>query len=232
MTVLSKIFMLVFLISNNFSFGQDLAFTNGQSMDVLSNTVLFVNGLEFNSSMDFQITAPNSIIRSSTPLNAQSIERVINFDTALNNYQGSLTLHYEDSELNGLDENNLVLNLEDASTIITNYVGALDTTLNTLQYDFLLPISFISVTATESSTLSLTDLGEHSISVFPNPTKNRVNIAIPFDVETIVYDINGRKIMQTEEKLIDLSHLHSGLYLFEIRNLSDGNLNVFKVLKH
>ena len=72
------------------------------------------------------------------------------------------------------------------------------------------------------------DLNEHNIDnlyVYPNPSKG--NIFINYSKEIIsasIYNIVGKKIasdIQTDNKLLDISHLSNGIYLITI-NTTEG----------
>lgn len=225
-------FLLTVLGMNRYSYSQGFTLINGADINVMNNTVFFVNGLEFDSTSDFQITAPNNITRVSTPINAQSINRVITLDNAIYNYQGTLTLHYDDAELNGINENDLIMSVEDESNNRTTYLGTVDTFLNTLSFDFSPSINILSVTATDATALGLDSIDYNQVSFYPNPTTNFVNIVSNHSLKTEVFDVNGRKIIESNKKVIDISQFSTGTYLFKIRMDSNPQQKVFKILKY
>ena len=51
-----------------------------------------------------------------------------------------------------------------------------------------------------------------TITVYPNPFKNAFNIDTRLDVEIEIYNINGKRIIKTNEKRISLSGYPNGVY--------------------
>ena len=71
-----------------------------------------------------------------------------------------------------------------------------------------------------------------SIFAFPNPTNNQVTIAIdgyngPVSIE--IFDFNGRLLMTTTEKIIDLNSFANGNYLFKI--ICDDKIEDIQIFK-
>mgnify|MGYP003131640200 CR=1 FL=1 len=59
---------------------------------------------------------------------------------------------------------------------------------------------------------SVDELGESGIVVYPNPTESTLNIETRLDVEIELWDMAGRRILNTKDTRIDLSELNSGVY--------------------
>lgn len=80
------------------------------------------------------------------------------------------------------------------------------------------------MTYSECSTLGITDYHIESVSVFPNPTNNRLTVSAGSSggIESVtIYDIRGRQVKSvsfpnTNQKTIDVSELQSGVYLIKI----------------
>lgn len=224
--------LLLFLLSS-LCFAQNLTLTNGVSINISSNTEFFVNGLSFNPSADFAITSPNSISRSSTAIDPQSINRVFNADNVLSNFQGTMTFFYEDSELNGVNENNLVLQVRDDFGVWNSYSGSLNTSDNYLVYNFGSPISFDTVTASANGiTLITNNFNKLKIDIYPNPVTTAININADFNIHVTVYNSTGQKVLNSNKKLIDLSGFSNGVYIFEIKDGSTKLSNTYKIIKN
>ncbi|WP_161791973.1 multicopper oxidase domain-containing protein [Psychroserpens jangbogonensis] len=71
------------------------------------------------------------------------------------------------------------------------------------------------------STLGTAEVLNTTVTIFPNPTTDFLNLSIPeyYDVEgIIIFDVNGKEILNISSpiKLIDLSDLSSGVYLLKV----------------
>ena len=75
-----------------------------------------------------------------------------------------------------------------------------------------------------ASTLGLEpEVAENEFRLFPNPTKNKINIKSKGDSYLLqVYDMNGRELIKSEQSsstTIDVSHFAKGMYLFKITSI-------------
>jgi hypothetical protein len=69
------------------------------------------------------------------------------------------------------------------------------------------------------SSLSVDNLNlKNNIQIFPNPASSTLNIKAEGNTITEIYDINGRKVMTSANKSIDIHHLGSGFYTVKIIN--------------
>ena len=59
---------------------------------------------------------------------------------------------------------------------------------------------------------------KNNIQIFPNPASSTLNIKAEGNTITEIYDINGRKVMTSANKSIDIHHLGSGFYTVKIIN--------------
>jgi len=227
-----KTCLLIILISC-VSFAQDLTLANSVSLNILSNTEFYVNGLSLNPSSNFSINGTNVISRNSTAIAPQAINRVISANNVLSGFQGTMSFFYDDSELNGVNESDLVLQLRDGSGVWSSFSGTLDTNNNTLVYNFGSPINFNAVTASANGvTLYTNSINKLDINVFPNPVTTSINIATNLDVNVSVYNAVGQKVLRTNKKTIDLSSFLNGVYIFEVTDIKTQASNSYKVVKN
>lgn len=80
-------------------------------------------------------------------------------------------------------------------------------------------ISTMNGDVDDGTTLGLEDISgvENQIVIYPNPTKNILNIeATMLMTEIKIYAILGKKLLQTNSKMIDVSKLPNGLYVIKI----------------
>ena len=69
------------------------------------------------------------------------------------------------------------------------------------------------------------------IEYYPNPTSNFVNFIYQGDLSISVYDILGRRIIETNEKFIDLSDYNKGLYLIKINDYYNQKFKLIRIIK-
>ena len=72
------------------------------------------------------------------------------------------------------------------------------------------------------------DINE-SITFYPNPVSDLLNISYTKPITASVFDISGKLIIETNEKKIDFSNLKSGIYFVEIQD--DRKTKVVKIIK-
>ena len=82
--------------------------------------------------------------------------------------------------------------------------------------------------------LGLNDITLKTISIYPNPARNHLNIrnTNSIQINSIrIYDVLGRLVLSEEEnvEIIDLSHLNSGVLFVEIE--TDQGVIIKKVVK-
>ena len=77
-----------------------------------------------------------------------------------------------------------------------------------------------------------TNLNEATMNTpyYPNPTKGLLHIDLPEVQFVEVFDLLGKSVFISEKATIDLTGLHSGVYVVKIK-LSDGQIKTGKVLK-
>lgn len=83
-----------------------------------ANTVVSVDDLTITPDSDFILSgfSLNKFASPEQPASNVAISRVYRFSKALENFSGAIRIRYEDSELNGLLESGLRLNIHDGST--------------------------------------------------------------------------------------------------------------------
>ena len=81
-----------------------------------------------------------------------------------------------------------------------------------------------------SSTYEIDDL---TISIYPNPVIDRINIEVSdhFNFTVKLYDLKGRLINITNQQCIDIHNLAIGTYILEIVNLDSGKKVIEKIVK-
>ncbi len=80
------------------------------------------------------------------------------------------------------------------------------------------------------STLSIRDLKKETVSVYPNPAKDYIQISGLSIAQNQLYNLNGNLVQTTNSDKIDISSLSKGVYLLQTTD-TDGNRHTQKVIK-
>jgi len=224
------------LLSCPFLFSQILSVNAGSSVSIDSGTAITLDGLEIAPSSTYVISGDNDISRSVTAVTAgsnSSVSRVYSSSALFSGFTGTLTFSYLEGELNNIEESDLVLELQADDDSWKTYGATVDETNNTVSYTFNDPVSFKAITASSAdATLTVEDIYpmDSKISVYPNPTANRIYIQGDNILQVELFDLRGRKVKTTNQKQIDLSDMGSGSFILKVttnKNISKS----FKIIK-
>ena len=214
-----RLHLILGLFVSPFIFSQILTVDSGSSVSIASGSSVTLGGLEIAPDDTYVISGDNAISRASIPISSgpnSSVSRVYSSTALLSWFTGTLTFSYLEGELNGIAEGDLVLEFQADDDSWTSYVGTRDEVSNTVSYTFNEAVSFKAVTASAAgATLTIEDLSPaaSSIYVYPNPTANRIYIQAESITKTTLFDLMGRKVMETNKDQIDLSNISSGSYI-------------------
>ena len=227
--------LIALLLATSFCFGQTLSIESGSFVSVNSNSSVSVDGLELSPSVSHTITGPNSIARSTTPIvvgDYSSIERVYELSDELADYSGLISFRYLDSELNGIAEAELVLEVLDTNDVWNNVVPNIDDVNNILSYDFTVLVGFKKITASaSSSTLTIkTETLNDLVRVYPNPTTDKIVIVSNFPQHSTLFNTAGQKILESNALELDVTDLPTGVYLLNLQN-TQNQISTFKIIK-
>ena len=81
-------------------------------------------------------------------------------------------------------------------------------------------------------------LGENEITVttdfkiYPNPVNSTLNIKSLNQVKSILYDITGKKVLESNSKNINLGSLSKGIYIIKITDLVNNSSKSMKIIKN
>lgn len=223
------------LLSTSFCFGQTLSIESDNFVSINSNSSISLDGLELSPNVAHTISGPNSIARSSTPITIgdnSSIERVYELSNELTDYSGELSFRYLDTELNSIDEAELVLEVLDANDVWNNVAPTIDDVNNILSYDFTELVGFKKITASASSaTLTIkTETLNHTVRVYPNPTTDKIVIVSNSPQHSTMFNTAGQKILESNALELDVTDLPTGVYLLNLQN-TQNQISTFKIIK-
>ena len=219
-----------------FVFGQIITVSSGSSVSISSGSSVSLDGLEIAPADTYVISGANDLSRSTTAATAggnNSILRVYSTSSLLSGFTGTLTFSYLNEELNGIVEGDLVLELQADDNSWTTYMGVIDQTNNTVSYTFTEAVSFKAITASASgATLKVENIlqSKSDISVYPNPTANRIHIQGDNILLAEIFDLGGRKVKDTNQNQIDLSDVGSGSFILKITT-GNNETKSFKIIK-
>ena len=219
-----------------FLFSQILTVSDGSSVSISPGSSITLDGLEIAPSDTYVISGANDVSRSATAATVgsnSSMSRVYSSSALGSGFTGTLTFSYLEGELNDIAEADLVLELQADDDSWTTYGGTVDEVNNTVSYTFNDPVSFKAVTASSAdATLTVEDTYplDSRISVYPNPTANRIYIQVDNIIKAELFDLVGRKIIKTNQNQIDLGNLNSGSFILKVT--TDNNKSKsFKIIK-
>jgi hypothetical protein len=153
-----------------FIYSQILTVNSGSSVSITSGSSVTLGGLEIAPSGTYVISGDNAVSRSASAITAvdnSSVSRVYTTTALLSGFTGTLSFSYLEGELNGIEEADLVLELQGADDSWTSYNGTVDETNNMVNYTFNDAVSFKAVTASAAgATLTIEDLSPAASSVY------------------------------------------------------------------
>jgi hypothetical protein len=230
------IILFSILFTSTVLFSQILTVNDGSSVSISSGSSITLDGLDIAPADTYVISGANDVSRSATAAIAgsnSSVSRVYNSSALLSGFTGTLTFSYLEGELNEIVEGDLVLELQADDDSWTTYIGTVDEVNNTVSYTFNNPVSFKAVTASSANaTLTIEDIYplDSRISVYPNPTANRIYIQGENVLQAELFDLRGRKVKNTNQKQIDLSDITSGSFILKVTT-NNNKSKSFKIIK-
>jgi len=230
------ILLFSILFTSTFLFSQILTVNDGSSVSINSGSSITIDGLEIAPADTYTISGANDVSRSATAATVDtnsSVSRVYSTSALLSGFTGTLTFSYLEGELNDIVEGDLVLELQADDDSWTTYGGTVDEVNNTVSYTFNDPVSFKAVTASAAdATLTIEDIYplDSRISVYPNPTANRIYIQGENVLQAELFDLRGRKVKATNQNQIDLSDMGNGSFILKVTT-DNNKTKSFKIIK-
>jgi hypothetical protein len=105
---------------------QIITIQSGANLFLGSGSQLYADGLDLQPSSDLDIAGPNSISRSTTVIHPTAnpyISRVYQLANTISGFSGTITVYYQDAELNGIPENALTLNIHNGNSWMAYNTG-------------------------------------------------------------------------------------------------------------
>ena len=232
---MKKLLLLSALLICVFGVSQTLTVADGSSITINTNSSISVDGLQLAPTATYTIAGPNAFDRTSTPIvvgDNSSINRVYTMTEVLSDYLGIVSFSYEESELNGISESDLILEVQDGNGVWNNVIPTINETDNTLTYDFTELISFTTVTASSvNATLSVDPIKINDfVKVYPNPATDYLYIKSNLNYQSTLYNVAGQRVLESSSKQLNVIDLPSGVYLLQLKS-ENNSISTFKIIK-
>ena len=231
MNKLTITFLFVFIFSN--SLVAQLVVGENASVTVAESASITVAGLEINPNSDIVISGPNSVDRNLTSVSidgAESMARHYTISDNLSSYTGTIVYNYADEDMNGISHFAALQVLDSPDGMWMNYADE-DDVDNSVTRSFDNAVEIHSVTASDATLSVETIDGEMTISIFPNPTSNTINVVFDKELELSLFNMLGQQVIKTSNKNIDISSFEKGTYILVVENIETGNFTNFKIIK-
>jgi hypothetical protein len=179
------------------------------------------------------ISGPNSINRNLTSVSingAESMARHYTVSENLSSYSGSIVYNYTDDDMNGISHFAAMQVLDSPDGMWMNYADE-DEVDYSVTHTFENAVEIHSVTANDATLSVETMDGEMTISIFPNPTSNTINVVFDKELELSLFNMLGQQVIKTSNKNIDISNFENGTYILVVENIETGNFTNFKIIK-
>jgi hypothetical protein len=231
MNKLTITFLFVFIFSN--SLIAQLVVGDNASVTVAESASITVAGLEINPNSNMVISGPNSVDRNLTSVTidgAESMARHYTISDNLSSYTGMIVYNYADEDMNGITHFAALQVLDSPDGMWMNYADE-DGVDYSVSHSFENAVEIQSVTASDATLSVETIDGEMTISIFPNPTSNTINVVFDKELELSLFNMLGQQVIKTSNKNIDISSFEKGTYILVVENIETGNFTNFKIIK-
>ena len=229
-----KRIIIILIFNTSILIGQKLSVGNDSYIFMSENSSISIDGLQLSPNSNYLINGPSEFDSSPEAITIgdnSSINRVYYISPLLTDFSGLINFKYEDDELNGIMESDLVLEIKDVNDVWANVTPLIDENNNILTYDFSDFISFTAITASsQNGTLTIEQVASDSfIKLYPNPTSNFIHIESNLNYRSSIYNTAGQLILESDSNRINVINLPDGVYLLHLK--SDQNNSVFKIIK-
>ena len=216
---------------------QTTLLTVGSSGAVTINSegTLNVSGLELTPSVDYTINETQvSKALTAEVLNGndgtESMEKVYSSTTDLEDFVGTITYNYVDSEMNSLTHDASMYVYGSTSSAWSEYLDT-DSADYTVTSTFTVPNQIGKVTAGALNvSLSIEDAMAMGIRIYPNPFSSVINVDYSEDLQLTLFNVLGQQVLSASSKTINISKLDQGTYILRTKD-SNNNINNFKIIK-
>ena len=231
--VIKKFFIVLIIAFVSNLDAQTTLLTVGSSgaLTINSGWTLNVSGLELSPSSDYTINETQvskeltAVLLDGTP----AMEKVYSLNADIENFLGTISYNYVDSEMNGLSHDASMYVYDTTSSEWTEYLDT-DSADYTVTSVFDPPIQINQVTVGAPNSLAVEDIIAMGIRIYPNPSSSVINIDYHEDLQLTLFNVLGQQVMSSNSKSINISNLDQGTYILRAKD-SNNTINNFKIIK-
>ena len=231
--VVKRVFLLLTIAFISDLSAQTAMLTVGASgaLTINSEGTLNVSGLELKPSTNYTIneTQISKELTAVSLSDTQSMKKVYTLDTDIENFLGTISYNYVDSEMNNLTHDASMYVYDSTSSEWSEY---LDT--NSADYivtsTFTSPLQINQITVGALNSLSVDDAIAMAIKIYPNPSSSLINIDYSGDLQLTLFNVLGQQVLKSSSKTINISNLEPGTYILSAKD-SNNTINNFKIIK-
>lgn len=231
--VIKKFFIVLIIAFVSNLDAQTTLLTVGSSgaLTINSGGTLNVSGLELSPSSEYTINETQvskeltAVLLDDTP----AMEKVYSLNADIENFLGTISYNYVDSEMNGLSHDASMYVYDTTSSEWTEYLDT-DSADYTVTSTFDSPIQINQVTVGAPNSLAVEDIIAMGIRIYPNPSSSVINIDYHDDLQLTLFNVLGQQVMSSNSKSINISNLDQGTYILRAKD-SNNTINNFKIIK-
>ena len=231
--VIKKFFIVLIIAFVSNLDAQTTLLTVGSSgaLTINSGGTLNVSGLELSPSSDYTINETQvskeltAVLLDGTP----AMEKVYSLNADIENFLGTISYNYVDSEMNGLSHDASMYVYDTTSSEWAEYLDT-DSADYTVTSVFDPPIQINQVTVGAPNSLAVEDAMAMGIRIYPNPSSSVINVDYHEDLQLTLFNVLGQQVMSSNSKSINISNLDQGTYILRAKD-SNNTINNFKIIK-
>ena len=231
--IIKKFLILLIIGSVSNLKAQTTLLTVGSSgaLTINSGGTLNVSGLELNPSTDYTIneTQVSKELTAVSLNGTPAMGKVYSIDTDIENFLGTITFNYEESEMNELTHDASMYVFDTASSTWAEYLDS-DSAEFKVTSTFESPLQINMVTVGAPNSLSVESEIANGIRIYPNPSSSILNVEYSEDLQLSLFNLLGQLVMSSNSKSINISNLDQGTYILSAKD-SNNNINNFKIIK-
>jgi len=231
--VIKKFFIVLIIAFVSNLDAQTTLLTVGSSgaLTINSGGTLNVSGLELSPSSEYTIneTQVSKELTAVSLNGTPAMEKVYSLDADIENFLGTISYNYVDSEMNGLSHDASMYVYDTTSSEWAEYLDT-DSADYTVTSVFDPPIQINQVTVGAPNSLAVEDAMAMGIRIYPNPSSSVINVDYHEDLQLTLFNVLGQQVMSSNSKSINISNLDQGTYILRAKD-SNNTINNFKIIK-